>query len=600
MEIRFENYRFNQAQQLLYRDNELIALKSNQAALLELFLLNPEKIFSKDDIMNAVWQDRVVTEQVVFQNISQLRAIFGSTAIKTFSKKGYQWQIEIAPDKTEELAIEPAHVASPPIKKKPPVLQICFYLIVLLLLTYFYNGPHQSTATNVSNIYIVQNKNTSSQLKFEEIAHAALTKNASFKAYQSQYIDSATQLFMTPSLSWTKAALNPGDWLIWGDSYTSERGIFLHYGLSRNKIYWQGYIFAENLKELNSRLSARLNQLDQFELFSLPDAPISPENLLKMYEMASNDADILLKLANHYIRIEQLDVAITYLQRILKGHQNYQNRPYLAEAHWLIGKIYKMRSQHSQSLASLDKMSAILTDTNLSPLKLKSIKTHAWLAHDIGDFTEMFRILEQGLSFGQQQSDPLIQFELHILYSILAKKAGDNEQKYHHLNEAQALLLKHKLDESNLAVVYFHFALFTNDNNKAIPYLERIIMLPKTGQNYWVLDGAFEMLVEHYIEQKSFKKAHALFERLSQTPDTLVSQARVYIAENKPDLAHPLLEEAYESARLQYNTHAALLAAFNLYQLSHQADTKAEYLAFMQSNASQSWLERHTGILALE
>jgi DNA-binding winged helix-turn-helix (wHTH) protein len=95
MEIRFRNYRFLPEPMVLYRDGEIIPLKHNQTLLLHLFLDNPEKIHSKDAIMNFVWKNKVVSEQVVFQTISQLRALLGDNAIQTFSKKGYKWTIAI-------------------------------------------------------------------------------------------------------------------------------------------------------------------------------------------------------------------------------------------------------------------------------------------------------------------------------------------------------------------------------------------------------------------------------------------------------------------------------------------------------------------------
>ena len=49
----------------------------------------------KKSILSHVWQDKVVSEQAVFQNISHLRSLFGNQAIKTFSKRGYQWQLKV-------------------------------------------------------------------------------------------------------------------------------------------------------------------------------------------------------------------------------------------------------------------------------------------------------------------------------------------------------------------------------------------------------------------------------------------------------------------------------------------------------------------------
>ena len=95
MEVKFAEYRFLRDQLILYKHDEIVPLKHTQALLLDYFLAQPSGIHSKDAIMSSVWKDKVVSEQVVFQTISQLRAILGSNAIKTFSKKGYQWQIAI-------------------------------------------------------------------------------------------------------------------------------------------------------------------------------------------------------------------------------------------------------------------------------------------------------------------------------------------------------------------------------------------------------------------------------------------------------------------------------------------------------------------------
>ncbi len=85
--LHFANFPFEPIQKILYKNKEIVTLTANQAKL----LAEPQKIFSKEEILQLVWSDRVVSEQVVFQNISQLRAIFSDDAIKTFPKREYQW-----------------------------------------------------------------------------------------------------------------------------------------------------------------------------------------------------------------------------------------------------------------------------------------------------------------------------------------------------------------------------------------------------------------------------------------------------------------------------------------------------------------------------
>ena len=128
MEVKFADFRFLREPLVLYKQDEIIPLKSNQALLLDFFLSDPESIHSKETIMNAVWHGKVVSEQVVFQTISQLRAILGDKAIKTFSKKGYKWQLAIdAKGDEQPLEIQAAK------KGKAKVSKFVFAWLTLLL-----------------------------------------------------------------------------------------------------------------------------------------------------------------------------------------------------------------------------------------------------------------------------------------------------------------------------------------------------------------------------------------------------------------------------------------------------------------------------------
>ncbi|NKC19693.1 transcriptional regulator [Pseudoalteromonas sp. S4498] len=93
MKFAFKDFLFDSKELKLYKDDRKLNLKQKPAQILELFLTAPQTIHSKEDILEKVWPDRKVTDQVVFQNIGHLRALFGDDAIKTFSRKGYQWQI---------------------------------------------------------------------------------------------------------------------------------------------------------------------------------------------------------------------------------------------------------------------------------------------------------------------------------------------------------------------------------------------------------------------------------------------------------------------------------------------------------------------------
>ncbi|MCO7224355.1 winged helix-turn-helix domain-containing protein [Pleionea sp. CnH1-48] len=604
MEIRFADYRFLREELVLYKNDELIPLKRNQALLLDFFLSSPDKIHSKEAIINCVWQDKVVSEQVVFQTISQLRSVFGDAAIRTFSKKGYQWQLPILP--TDPISDSASASEKEQMANRQNTSNKFKYLIVStaiaasLLMGLAFHYTDQSSKKDQASLYTFEDKEPSEE-SFSAIFKQALKQTTAFSAKiaKTDHRLTSRQSFLTPKLSWQQARLDAQDWLFWGKTYSSDKGTFIHFGLSRNNIHWQSYLFAKDTHRLAKVLAERLNQLEQLGLFSHSMAELDINQLLSMNKKAPSDPDVLLLLADHYINIQHFDVALTYLQRLLHLDSSYASSAYQAKAHWHIGKIYKMRQQFEQATNSLNTMSAILANTPLWALSFENIKTNAWLNYEQSDYDAVFDVLEQGLALGKKQADPLTLFELHILYSILSQKTFNDEKKYQHLSDAQSLLLKHDLDDSNFAVIYYHFALFASDKAKAIPYLERILALPRTADNYWIQDSAFEKLVIYYTERQDFSTALGLFKEPTISAKKLVLKAKVHLADNSNSkIAQPLLQKAFEQARLEYNIHTGLEAALLLYRLSNDPKVRAEYMAYIESNAKPIWLEKHNVILA--
>lgn len=127
MKYAFKDFLFDSKELTLHKDDKKLNLKQKPAKILALFLAAPETIYSKEDILHSAWPERKVTDQVVFQNIGHLRALFGDDAIKTFSRKGYQWQIpcslvsEQAQDATVEGQSTTAEAQNTTAETQPPV-----------------------------------------------------------------------------------------------------------------------------------------------------------------------------------------------------------------------------------------------------------------------------------------------------------------------------------------------------------------------------------------------------------------------------------------------------------------------------------------------
>lgn len=95
------NYKIDpQALTIKAHSGNSISIRPKTCQLLILLLKNAGSPVSKQTILEKVWSNSVVAEQVVFQSINELRQLFENEAvIKTIPKQGYVWLPEVIIDK---------------------------------------------------------------------------------------------------------------------------------------------------------------------------------------------------------------------------------------------------------------------------------------------------------------------------------------------------------------------------------------------------------------------------------------------------------------------------------------------------------------------
>ncbi len=84
VEIDLENER-------IWKDGKEVILGKKDWLLLKFLVENEGKILSQDEIMNYVWGDEPVCEDVVRAHIKNLRRILPKTAIETYRGRGYRF-----------------------------------------------------------------------------------------------------------------------------------------------------------------------------------------------------------------------------------------------------------------------------------------------------------------------------------------------------------------------------------------------------------------------------------------------------------------------------------------------------------------------------
>ncbi len=129
---------------------EAVAIRPKTCQLLILLLENAGKPVSKQHILDTVWADSVVAEQVVFQSINELRQIFiNEEVIKTIPKQGYVWLPSVSKLSTPD----------PKYKSNRHTIKviICFAVITFAFLLHYstFEQPEQSNPNKVAGSVVI-------------------------------------------------------------------------------------------------------------------------------------------------------------------------------------------------------------------------------------------------------------------------------------------------------------------------------------------------------------------------------------------------------------------------------------------------------------
>ncbi len=109
--VGFDNFTVDTKKKIVWCEEEPLKLPLKAVEVLCVLIENTGKVLSKEDLLNAVWQDSFVEEGVLPQNIYRLRKIFkkyGSenNFIETIPSRGYRFTAELSEIIEEEISIE--------------------------------------------------------------------------------------------------------------------------------------------------------------------------------------------------------------------------------------------------------------------------------------------------------------------------------------------------------------------------------------------------------------------------------------------------------------------------------------------------------------
>lgn len=105
--------------QAIAQGSDTIQVRPKTFALLLLLLEKPGEVLNKRYLLDTIWDDVTVEEQVLVQSIRELRKLFGNAEIiQTYPRKGYAWAADV---EKKTPCTQPISVAEPQtIPSRPP------------------------------------------------------------------------------------------------------------------------------------------------------------------------------------------------------------------------------------------------------------------------------------------------------------------------------------------------------------------------------------------------------------------------------------------------------------------------------------------------
>ena len=92
----FEEFALDTERRELHRGQDVVAIAPQVFDLLDYLICNRERVVSKDDLISAIWNGRIVSDAALTTRLNIVRSVIGDTGhqqrlIKTLPRKGFRF-----------------------------------------------------------------------------------------------------------------------------------------------------------------------------------------------------------------------------------------------------------------------------------------------------------------------------------------------------------------------------------------------------------------------------------------------------------------------------------------------------------------------------
>ncbi|NVK26031.1 MAG: winged helix-turn-helix domain-containing protein [Gammaproteobacteria bacterium] len=586
----FNEFEFDSEQCLLSKAGKVVQLSEKPALLLRLFLLESNKIHSKAVLLEMIWPDRVVTEQVVFQNISYLRALFGDDAIKTYPKKGYQWQLpnEVIDKSSDGALLEKLTLIPHAAVKKhlPSFFQfnnrhlLSTLLIILLCIALLWSFLK-------SQIPEVENETNSNTL----VTLFKVEQTGSYKG-SSQLSIKAQTVFDAPYEAWNSNTNGQNNWLVATKFYEIEQGVVLRFHIQGAERGWQDYLLGDSKKEVLLLLEQLLFTLSSTNYFTVPLEHTARAELILLSNELPQSEILFNQLIKTNFALNEFDrAAILIEQQLHKPTSDLQ----IGLLHLLKANIYLWNNKAQIAGDSLFKALSKFRSLGLLHLEAKALIEQGWYYLATQQFRNGIQILNQAASIARTAHEPLLEVTAHLNQAFMASKAGQVELSHAQIGLAKELIALHKLDSVHQIQVLNNAIWLASSVEEKLSYNKDILLMPYSQQYGRYFYAAAKMVRDYYIEKQQWSAATESIMPWQRESFQLLSQAYVSFAQSNNEKGWVEAEGAFRLAQVNHYKSDALDAALLMLQAggSSEKNTAKIHIAYIKQNATNRWLNQN-------
>jgi len=590
MRYYFEQFEFDANSLTLKQNQQPVAIRHNEALLLKLLLENSQTVISKDTILSEVWQDKVVSEQAVFQNISHLRNLLGSKAIKTFAKRGYQWQLTLQCKSAEPIAQSvdvPTTVNQHATQKKTRWGLTSFIAVVLIGVVSYFFDIFSISKVNKPLVAIVPFTFTNMPDQAVPIHRLPFTvtelDDISLQHYE------ATQILSFQSLQQTYPLVLSGS--IW----RSKQEFHIDFLLKGVHGDWRGQISGNTIEQMTDKLAAHLQQPFILEMVTQPLSPeVKQAKLSIAHQSSPKDLLVLNRLVDTYIAMEQYDTAMTLADKLEwlaleEKNQQQLGNALLFQSSILTNKEIFELSNH-KLINAHKAFEAIKDDKRLAD----TYNARSWLDHQNNDYNAIKKHLSLSAQHARAVND--IERELHPLtyLSVLAHKHKRHDDKYLYLQQAESKMDSYKLPKYHYAKIPFHHAIYSNSPAQSEPHLKQALIYTELTPEHWVAQSSRRQLLDYYIASKRLDLASELVEPLdTSTPENTLLKARLAKELKQQSNYQRYGKQAFEQAQLAGKRSLSLDIALLMCDEPDKQINYDFYHRYIEEHATKSWSRRN-------